>query len=81
MTVARKSLSHQCGHVLDYLEYHFPGGITSKDAWNALGISRLSARIGELRHEHGYEIKGRMIRATNREGKICHVKLYWLVRT
>lgn len=40
--------------VLHYMEYY--GGITSMDAFRFLGITRLSARIWELRRM-GYEIE------------------------
>ena len=76
MTVAAKSLSPQCQRVLDYMGTW--GDITSIQAWRTLGISRLGARIWELGHEHGYEIKSQMASVVDRRGEIRYVKRYRL---
>ena len=51
-------MNTQCDKLLDYLQNHI--SITPKDAWNKLGIYRLSARVFDLRRL-GYDI------ATNRK--------------
>ena len=77
MTVAAKPLSPQCADVLNDLQL-YDSGITSFQAWRILGISRLGARIWELRHEHGYEIKSKMVSVMSRNGGHRWVKRYWL---
>ena len=52
-------------------------GITSQDAFKHLGITRLSARIKELR-ESGYNISTIMIDGTNRFGEPVRYGLYVL---
>ena len=78
MTVTTKRLSPQCEEVLQDLLF-FDCGITSLEAWRDMGISRLGARIWELRYEHGYEIESKMVPVTDRNGKRCWVKRYRLV--
>lgn len=46
-------MNMQCDKLLNYLQNH--AGITPKDAWNELGIYRLSARVFDLRRL-GYDI-------------------------
>lgn len=46
-------MNTQCDKLLDYLQNHI--SITPKDAWNKLGIYRLSARVFDLRRL-GYDI-------------------------
>lgn len=53
-------------------------GITSRDAFTHLGITRLSARIKELR-ELGYNISTIMVDGTNRFGEPVRFGLYKLV--
>lgn len=52
------------------------GSITTKQAIDDLGETRLSARIFELR-EKGIVIDDKYIAVKNRYGEHCHVKRYW----
>lgn len=54
------------------------GSITSMDAFKELGITRLSARIKELR-EMGYDIRTVMMESENRYGEPVRFGLYRLV--
>lgn len=62
--------------IIEYMRKH--KGITSQDAFRDLGITRLSARIKELR-ELGYNISTIMIDDTNRYGEPVRYGLYKLV--
>lgn len=61
--------------VLEYIREH--GSITTLDAFIDLGITRLSARIFELRKK-GYVIVDRSEKVKNRRGKECTVSRYFL---
>ena len=61
--------------IIEYMKEH--NGITSQDAFKYLGITRLSARIKELR-ESGYNISTIMIDGTNRFGEPVRYGLYVL---
>ena len=61
--------------IIKYMQKH--KGITSQDAFRELGITRLSARIKELR-ELGYNISTIMIDGTNRYGEPIRYGLYKL---
>ena len=58
--------------VLDYIGRH--GGITTKDAYDHLGITALRARIHDLREE-GYAIVSERVPVPTRRGT-THVKRY-----
>ena len=62
--------------IINYMRTH--NGITSQDAFTHLGITRLSARIKELR-ELGYDISTIMVDGTNRYGESVRFGLYKLV--
>lgn len=62
--------------IIEYMKKH--KGITSQDAFKELGITRLSARIKELR-DLGYDISTIMIDGTNRYGEPVRFGLYKLV--
>lgn len=62
--------------IIEYMRKH--KGITSQDAFRDLGITRLSARIKELR-ELGYNISTIMIDGTNRYGEPVRYGLYKLM--
>ena len=66
---------NQNKQVLDYMET--VGAITPREAAQAFGCTRLSARIGELK-EQGHPIKTEMIPLKNRYGKIVRVAKYSL---
>lgn len=61
--------------VFDYMIEH--GSITTLDAWQGCGESRLSARIFELK-EKGVLISDEIIDVKNRYGEKRHVKRYFL---
>lgn len=62
--------------IIEYMKNR--GGITSQDAFRDLGITRLSARIQELR-ENGYNISTIMVDDTNRYGEPVRYGVYVLV--
>lgn len=61
--------------IIKYMQKH--GGITSQDAFKDLGITRLSARIKELR-DVGYDISTIMVDGKNRYGEDIRYGLYRL---
>lgn len=62
--------------IIEYMKSH--NGISSQDAFRELGITRLSARIKELR-EFGYNISTIMVYGRNRYGEPVRFGLYKLV--
>ena len=62
--------------ILDFMKTH--NGITSQDAFKYLGITRLSARIKELR-QLGYNISTIMVDGYNRFGEPVRYGLYKLM--
>lgn len=62
--------------VLDYMKQH--GGITAAEAFYKCGVSRLSARIWELRDD-GVVIANQRIKAKNRYGKTVVYDRYKVV--
>ena len=69
------SKTTHCNRVLNYMRLH--GSITSLEAFSNLGVSRLSARIKDLR-DSGHSIVGNMVEVENRYGEKCRVKQYTL---
>lgn len=67
----------QNDRVLDYMEEF--GSITSLQAFADLGVTRLSARISDLK-DRGYFIKAEPIKVRNRFGETNTVKRYSLVK-
>ncbi|MGI9339856.1 MAG: helix-turn-helix domain-containing protein [Psychrobacter sp.] len=65
----------QANRVLDFLETG--RSITPQDAWNELGITRLAARVHELKKD-GYVINKKLISVTNRYAEKCQVAEYYL---
>ena len=61
--------------LLDYLNKN--GSITTYESFTELFITRLSARIHELK-QMGYEFDEKWITKKNRYGKICSFKKYIL---
>lgn len=61
--------------IINYMKLH--GGITSMDAFKDLGVTRLSARIFELR-KLGYDISTIEIESTNRYGEAVRYGKYVL---
>lgn len=63
--------------VLNYMQEF--GGITSLEAFRDLGITRLSAKIFNLKKQ-GYVINSEMQQGENRYGEITHFKRYMLAK-
>jgi len=51
--------------------------ITSLEAVDLYGVTRLSGRIYDLKKE-GHQIESEMVEVKNRRGDTCHVKRYTL---
>ena len=66
----------QASRLLDYLKRF--GSVTTWEAFQELGITRLSARIFEIK-ERGYLIKTESITSKNRFGEPVHFNKYSLV--
>lgn len=66
----------QCSDILWHMKYK--GGITAYEAYAEYGITRLSARIYDLR-ERGYVIENRKISRTDRRGAKVQYDRYVLV--
>lgn len=67
MTQEQKILKHLCER----------GGITSMEAFQMYGITRLSARICDLRR-HGVQISNQKQKARNRDGEVVYFDRYVL---
>lgn len=70
-------MSRQLGRLLDHLERK--GGITQLDAFNELGICRLSERVREI-EKLGYVIAHEKIRVPTRDGRETSVVRYSLLQ-
>ena len=68
----------QASRVLTWLQ----GGntITTLDAFRELGITRIAARIFELK-EQGHEVSKRTLKVTNRFDEVCHIAEYFIEET
>ena len=66
----------QTDKVFDYMSSF--GKITTMDAFVDLGITRLSARIWELRHDRGLSVFQKRTTRLNRFGETCTVMVYAL---
>ncbi len=67
----------QNDRVLDYMEEF--GSITQLEAFADLGVSRLAARISDLKDE-GHIIKSELVKVKNRFGETSTVSRYSLVK-
>ena len=65
----------QCEKIIDYMERF--GSITTMDAFMDLGITRLSARIHDIRNS-GTEVHSEIDCAKNRFGEKVHYMRYSL---
>lgn len=65
---------NQNQQVLDYIDRH--GSITSLEAFKKLGVTRLSARIKDIK-DAGIQIDGLWDYTVNRYGDQCRVKRYF----
>lgn len=66
----------QADRVLDYIKKY--GSITPLEAFRDLGVTRLSARIYELKHHRGLEFETKDATSKNRYGEICTYAKYTL---
>ena len=62
--------------ILDYMIKH--GGITAAEAFNNLGVMRLSARIKDLKTD-GHQIITQRVEGVNRYGEKTHYTRYKVV--
>ena len=65
----------QCQRILDYIRRF--GAISTLEAYNDLGVTRLASRIHNLK-EQGYNIVSSMGTAKNRYGETVHFSIYRL---
>lgn len=65
--------------VLNYMQTNKKNTITSMEAIKNLGITRLSAKIYDLRHKYSFEIIDRRIPVVTRYGTHSSIKEYKLV--
>jgi len=65
----------QADRVLSYLESG--NTITTLDAFKELGITRLGARIFELRQQ-GHPVQSNRLTVTNRFGEDCSISEYYI---
>lgn len=61
--------------ILNHLKEH--GSISSMEAYNLYGITRLSGRIYDLRHD-GHNIASKSCKVVNRFGKVVNYDRYYL---
>lgn len=69
-------MDRQCTKVLDYMRTY--KAITTLNAFEELGVSRLSARIWDLRNKYGYDIGVRPKKVRDRDGVLTSVNAYYL---
>ena len=62
--------------ILNYIMEH--GSITTREAFDVFGITRLAARIFEIRNNMGIPIKGETITVKNKFGEKQNVTRYSL---
>jgi hypothetical protein len=73
---AKIKLSTKQQRVFDYMKDF--GSITTLEACNDLGETRLSARIFELK-DRGFDISYEWVEVLNRYKEKCRVKRYYIV--
>lgn len=66
----------QCERIVKYMREF--GSISTLEAFNDLGCTRLASRITDLKKE-GYLIKGEFTSGINRFGETVHYKKYSLI--
>lgn len=73
-----KTTRSQCRKLLKYLREH-KEGVSATDAWEALGIERVSARVFDLR-QCGHEIRNDWYQYKNEDGNTVRFCKYVLVK-
>lgn len=69
-------MDRQCMKVLQYMKDYKT--ITTLDAYKDLGVSRLSARVWDLRNKYGYDIGVKPKKVLDRDGVRTTVNAYYL---
>ena len=69
-------MDRQSAKVLQYMKNNQT--ITTLEAYDDLGVSRLSARIWDLRNKYGYDIGTKSKKVRDRDGVITYVNAYYL---
>lgn len=69
-------MDRQCEKVLQYMKTNKT--ITTLEAFDELGVSRLSARIWDLRNKYGYDIGKKNKKVRDRDGVLTYVNAYYL---
>ena len=67
----------QNDRILDFMKQY--GGITTKEAFENLGVTRLSARIFELR-QSGVNIGQQTVKGRNRFGNVVCYDRYYIIK-
>lgn len=68
-------MQSQCNKIVSYIQQN--GSITSMEAFDKIGCTRLSGRINDLRRR-GYDIETVSEKAMNRDGRIITYGRYFI---
>ena len=69
-------MDRQCTKVLNYMKTYKT--ITTLEAFKYCGVSRLSARIWDLRNKYGYDIGTQPRKVRDQDGVMATVNAYFL---
>lgn len=69
-------MDRQCSKVLNYMKTYKT--ITTLEAFKYCGVSRLSARIWDLRNKYGYDIGTQPRKVRDQDGVMTTVNAYFL---
>lgn len=69
-------MDRQCTKVLNYMKTYKT--ITTLEAFKYCGVSRLSARIWDLRNKYGYDIGTQPRKVRDQDGVMTTVNAYFL---
>lgn len=69
-------MDRQCKKVLNYMKTYKT--ITTLEAFKYCGVSRLSARIWDLRNKYGYDISTQPRKVRDQDGVMTTVNAYFL---
>lgn len=69
-------MDRQCKKILNYMKTYKT--ITTIEAFNYCGVSRLSARVWDLRNKWGYDIGTQPRKVRDRDGVLTTVTAYYL---
>lgn len=65
---------NQVEMIIDYINEN--GSITTMQAFNELGVTRLASRISDIK-KSGHEVQSETVAGKNRYGKPVYFKRYW----